>query len=211
MASYGPKPRVGDSWSKSNFLLYYSSCVLGVPVVSACHPPGGNVRLSLISLALSGLALLPVAAKADTLNYTLSSSGVTVNGTLDATNNGDGSYTITGINGAGITGPVNSALFPTDNLLFPTSDRMLDVLGVGFTYAYQGMDYAVNLYSNNSPSGFSYYADAYDPTGNLTAERIVNFDVTPAAVTPEPSSLLLLSTGMAALAAFGVRKRLIRL
>ena len=158
-----------------------------------------------MSVAVCGLALLPVAAKADTFNFSSSGTGVNFSGTLSASKNTDGSYTIQGVTGNGIAGPISSPFFPSDNLLLVGGPRLLDVLGFGFTDVIGGVNYAVNLYSDNSPSGFSYYADLYDPTGNLTTESVVSFT---AAVTPEPSTWLLLGTGMAAMMAFGYKKRL---
>ncbi len=91
------------------------------------------MRIGLLSVALSSLLLLPAIAKADT--FTFSSTGSDAfsgTGLLTATNNGDGSFTVTGISGTGITGLIAPGDFFNDNLLFPDAARLVDVNGLGF-------------------------------------------------------------------------------
>ena len=165
------------------------------------------MRFATLSLALSGLLLVSVAAKADTFNFSAVGSGGGFSGTgqLTASNNGDGSYTVTGITGTGVTGliPVNGFFF-NDNLLFPNASRLLDVDGLGFTAALGGETFMVNIFS--TLTGFE--AITLDSDGDFT-DSPVTFTLTnsPAAV-PEPSSLLLLGSGVLASVAVGVRRRL---
>jgi hypothetical protein len=166
------------------------------------------LRFASLSLALSGLLLLSVAAKADTFNFSAVGSGGGFSGTgqLTADNNGDGSSTVTGITGTGVTGliPVNGFFF-NDNLLFPNASRLVDVAGIGFTAAFGGETFMVNIFSTLT----GYEAITLDSEGDLT-DSPVAFSITnsPAAV-PEPSSLVLLGSGFLASVAVGVRRRLV--
>ena len=164
------------------------------------------MRYSTLSLALAGLLLVPCAAKADTFNFSAvgSGGGFSGSGQLTADGNGDGSYTVTGITGTGVTGliPVNGFFF-NDNLLFPNASRLVDVAGLGFTAFFGGEAFTVNIFSTLT----GYEAITLDSNGDF-ADTPVTFSLenSPAAV-PEPSSLLLLGTGILATAA-GVRRRL---
>lgn len=165
-----------------------------------------------LSLALAGLfAALPIVARADTFAFTLSGVGSTVSGTLTGTANAGGGYAITAINAPGISGLLlpGNIFFTNDNLLFPGAVRSLDINGFAFTQVMGGSTYQVNVFSQlgfNPPTNVQFFADTYDSNFNF-AESPVTFAVS--AVTPEPSSLFLMGTGML-VAASQLRRRVAR-
>ncbi len=158
-------------------------------------------------LALSGLLLLPLSSRADTFNFSVLSSGAgfSGSGTLTGTGNTNGSFSITGITGAGITGLIaaNDPFFMNDNLLFPGNSRLFDVNGIAFN----GVFGSVNLFSTLA----GYEMQGFDLSGNYF-DVPASLSVTgAAAVTPEPSSIVLSGLGLLALAAAYFRKRFVPL
>lgn len=165
------------------------------------------MRFSFLPLALSTL-MLPAAAHA--ANFTFSSvgsgGGFSGSGTLTTTANANGSYTITGITGTGVIGLIstNPGFFGNDNLLFPTASRLVNVNGFAFTEAAPGLTISVNIFSTVS----GYEAITLDSDGDFN-DTPVTFTLAPtAAPTPEPSSLLLLGSGVLATVATRIRRRL---
>ncbi|CAN5671597.1 hypothetical protein BH10ACI4_BH10ACI4_25480 [soil metagenome] len=163
------------------------------------------MRLNLFSLALSGMLLLPAVAQADTFNFSSvgSGGGFSGSGVLTATDNGNGSFSITGITGTGVTGLIGvNDFFGNDNLLFPNASRLVDVNGFAFTAALGGDLFSVNIFSTLT----GYEAVTMDSDGNFD-DTPVTFTVSKGtALTPEPASLVMMGSGLMAMAAAGYRK-----
>lgn len=165
--------------------------------------------LALLSLTTLAAALLPQAAYADSISFMLLNSNQSVTskgGTLSYTGTITAAPTNTGfeyLNGDGITfsGPGAVDLTPFFNSpQFLTPGQ--SYTGVLFTLAY-GTGTAPGLYSGV----FSILGGADETAVNTlgTGNFQANVTAPAVAVTPEPSSLLLLGTGM--LAIFGVTRR----
>ncbi len=157
----------------------------------------------LSSLALLGVLVISASAHADTFNFsaTGSSGPFSGSGVLTASPQGGGEYLITDITGTGVTGLTAPGGFNgNDNLLFPSATPTLDSHGFSFTEINGPDHYDVNIF--NDGSGYFAYLDDED---NFTQTVPVTFSVATAA-TPEPSTFILLGTGILGLAGATRRK-----
>ncbi len=181
------------------------------------------------SPVLSLLLAFAIAPCAHADTFSGQGGGFSGSGTLTTSSNGDGSYTITGIAGSGF-----GALFApggyqqNDNQLFPAAANLVDSNGFAFTYTQGDTNYDVDILSEGSGG---YAADFTDLDSNLLSSIAVTFTLTGdsqtanlfsssaspartfgfsfgsnAAVTPEPSGLLLFGTGALGIAGF-IRSR----
>jgi PEP-CTERM motif len=157
----------------------------------------------LSSLALLSALAIPAAAHADTFNFsaTGSSGSFSGSGTLTASPQGGGEYLISAITGTGVTGLIAPDGFNgNDNLLFPTATPALDAHGFSFTDVNGPDHFDVNIF--NDGTGYFAFLDDED---NFTQTVPVTFTLATAA-TPEPSTFVLLGSGILGLAGLTRRK-----
>lgn len=161
----------------------------------------------LLSLVVLGALAIPVAAHADTFNFSaIGSSGpFSGAGTLTATLTSGSDYIITNITGTGVTHLIAPGGFNgNDNMLFPTATPTLDAHGFSFGEVNGPDTYQVNIFND----GTGYFAFLNDED-NFTQTVPVSFELSTAA-TPEPASFILLDTGILGLAGVTRRKFLTR-
>lgn len=142
-------------------------------------------------------------AHADVFNFNAqgSAGGFSGSGTLTTDSNGDGSYTVIGITGPGVTGLIDPGQFQfNDNLLFPGEASLLDEEGFSFTDVMGDTSYDVNIFYDSDSA--AYFTILEDADGN---GQFLDTTFSVSAVTPEPSSVALLGTGFLGLA--GVSRR----
>jgi PEP-CTERM motif-containing protein len=163
------------------------------------------MRLLSTFAVLTALAL-PAAAHADSFTLTGSGGGFSGSATLAASNNNNGSFTITGISGAGNATGI-SLLAPggfagNDNLLFPSASSVLDAKGFAFSDTVGNTSFKVDV---AAAAGGGYQASFLDNDGN-GATLPVTFSLARVGATPEPGSWILMGTGVLGLAGLMRRK-----
>lgn len=188
------------------------------------------MRCILPALAFLAATILPVAAHANPV--TGGAGGFSGSGTLTTTSNGDGSYTIVDITGTGVTDLIAPGGFNNnDNQLFPSGSSVVDGSGFSFNDILGNTGFQVNIFSVGAGEYDVYFVDTdsytatlpvdltvsgsptpgfsplFHPIGNTPTTQSFNFSFDTPTVTPEPSGILLLGTGLIAAAGLTSRSR----
>ncbi len=163
--------------------------------------------LLLPSLVIAGVLLAATAAKADSLSLTLAAPYQNGDGgdtlAFDATITNNSATDIAYLNGDTTNLNGDAAGLTVDDSPY-YSDDFPATLAPGASYT--GLLFNVDIANGTAPGLYtgSFAIDgAFDDGGELNDLATANFDVN---VTPEPSSFLLLSTGLLALGAMAGRK-----
>jgi hypothetical protein len=188
--------------------------VAGLTMAGAAH--AGLIGMSSTVLTPLTSQAMTFLAGADPV-FTFTDIGVTVtaSGTLNATSNGDGTFTA--ISGSGIFNGIAITLIPNptppgqvlspsgafnfDDQLLPASDPLLLNGGLLFSLA-SGPATELNIFSNG-PGSYSTDTNV-GATAGLGSSVATDF----ALMTPEPASLVLFGAGFAVLCMFRRRLRL---
>jgi hypothetical protein len=156
-------------------------------------------RLLAVLTLFGGLAYSAVA-HADTFTYNLAGTGGNIStglfsgsGTLTAAPYGTaGAELISNLSGTNVTSFLGPGAFNNDDdLIYPAGPGFLDTSGFAFIDQNQTGVYHVDIFENSN----GYFGFIQDSDG-ATVTVPVNFSVASTAVTPEPSSLILLATGL---------------
>ena len=171
------------------------------------------MRRVMYSLVLLSVLALTAFAHADIFDFSVvgSGGGFSGSGMMPASSNGDGSYTVISISGTGVGGLIGPGLFDhNDNLLFPTSDMLVDGDGFAFTDTQGDTGFTVDIFSTAPDDYFAYFLDSDGFSATIPVTFSLN-DITtqapplPIGTAPEPSSFILLASGIIAAGALARR------
>ncbi len=189
------------------------------------------MRSILPALAFLVVSILPAAAYANPVGG--SAGGFSGSGTLVTTSNGDGSYTIVDITGTGVSGLIAPGGFNNnDNQLLPNGSSVDDGSGFSFNDILGNTGFQVNIFSTGAGQYDVYFLDSdgysatlpidltvsgsgptpgftpnFQPLNNTPTTQDFDFSFETPTVTPEPSGILLLGTGLIAAAGLTHRSR----
>jgi hypothetical protein len=179
-----------------------------------------------LMLCLVALGVLCAAGQAEagtiyefSFTYSSSSLGVSGSGILFGTENVDGSFTLTSGSGTSTeagaltlepAGTYINTLSPSvnltsDNLLFPTSNPVLDGNGIVFSAAgAPANSQYINIFGNG-PDNYTYFNNYAGPFPAVNGP--VNFSVTAMGAVPEPASIVSATIGIFCVAGFALARK----
>jgi opacity protein-like surface antigen len=162
------------------------------------------MKLSILCAAASAVALLASASAASATEFnfnwhdttTGADGGASASGVFDATDNGSGVFTVTGVTGVQTLNSISSNITglstygSADQKLFTTGAEPLDFNGISYNTETLG---AFNIGFVNG-NGLMRGSEVQNPSGTIEGAHDITFSATAGAV-PEPASWALMIMG----------------